>query len=256
GDVSAPPTHLDHIIHAGMPGGRDAQLADPVARITVSTRTLTQLLRLARRHKAHLTFVSSIETTEHLDPLNLEFGYFIGQRAGEALCAAYRAEHEVRSSVVRLSHVYGPGMPLEDPRVHARIIRATVAGEPIVLRTDGRHERIYTYVADAAEAVLRVARSGGQREATEAFDVLDEKGRITIRELAHATLRAAGRTPAVAVRLGEGPIPIRPEPTTLNLLPMHQLGWKPSIELPDGLKRTIRWHQGRPESGTEAPDSG
>lgn len=241
--VSAPQTHVDHVIHAEAPHSPDAFHTDPVGRISVNTRMLTQLLDIARRHKAHLTFVSSIDALENVDPLQLRCGYTVGQRAGEALCTAYFAQHEVSCSVVRLSHVYGPGMPLDDSRVHARIIRATLAGEPIMLQTDGLHERTYTYVADAAEAVLRVTLSGPQRETVQGFDVIDENGRVTIRELAHATLRAAGRPPAVALRLGAGPIMVKTAPPELDMQLLYELGWKPSIQLDDGLERTIRWHR-------------
>lgn len=241
--VTAPETHVDHIIHAESPYTARDDDSDPVGLISVNTQLLTRLLDIARRHKAHVTFVSSIDDVGRVDPLDLESGYVVGQRAGEALCVAYRAQYGVRSSVVRLPHTYGPGMPLDDPRVHARIIRSTLAGEPIVLKTDGLHERAYLYVADAAEAVLRVAVSGADRETTLGFDVIDERSRVTIRELAHATLHAAGRPPAVAVQLGQTPILVKPELPLLGLDAIYGLGWKPNVQLHDGLARTIRWHR-------------
>lgn len=245
--VTAPETHVDHVIHAESPYVGRADDGDPVGLIAVNTQLLTGLLDIARRHKAHVTFVSSIDDMSRVDPLDIESGYVVGQRAGEALCVAYRAQFGVRSSVVRLPHTYGPGMPLDDPRVHARIIRSTLAGEPIVLKTDGLHERAYLYVADAAEAVLRVAVSGVHRDETLGFDVIDERSRVSIRDLAHATLRAAGRPAAVALQLGQAPILVKPELPLLGLEAIYELGWKPTVQLHDGLARTIKWHRDQME---------
>jgi UDP-glucuronate decarboxylase len=165
---------VDFIVHAASPATPDFFRSDPVGVIRANTLGTFAVLESARAHGAHLSFISTMEVYGEIprsDPgdtvvltesdagivnsLDLRSAYPESKRLAETLCVAYAAQYGVHSDIVRLSHTYGPGMAIDDARVQAEFIRKALAGEQIVLKSDGSMTRTYTYIADAAAAVLR-----------------------------------------------------------------------------------------------------
>ena len=276
GDVAEPqlPGPVTHIVHAASPARPDAFRTDPVGVIRANVLGAFALLELARRDGAYFNFISTMEVygaiprepgqdvvlgesdAGVLDSLDLRSAYPESKRLAENLCIAYEAQHGVRSDIVRLTHTYGPGMDPEDTRVQAEFLNKALSGQDIVLKSDGSLSRTYTYIADAASAVLYVLLTAGGRARPEAFNVADEAGRTTIRELAETVLAAAGRE-ADALRFDLAETPERLWSKTgggvyVDCSRARALGWSARYPLAEGIARTVRHHR---ESGSFGPQA-
>lgn len=237
-----PADRVDHIIHAGSPSDPDAFRTDPVGTLAASTSTLVQLLDHAQANGAHLGFVSTTDAAQYLDPLDPHCCYRTAKCAGEALCAAYHRQHGVPTSIVRLAQLYGPGFRPDSSAAWTRFVRAACSGEVVVVRPTDQRQLRWTYVADAAEAVLRTTLTAAARTSTVAFEAVDERSRCDLRAFARLVLRSAGRPAALAYQLGAvDPAPSRAAgPADPGERPP---GWKPRTSLREGIGRTVRWYR-------------
>lgn len=236
-----PSDPVDHVIHAAWPTDPDTFSSDIAAAMVGNTAVLTQLLDHARTHGAHVTFVSTIETSR-LDLTDSRSFYPAAGRAAEALCAAYRQQYAVPTSIIRLAHVYGPGFSADTAQVWAEFTRAAVSGDPIVVRSSDNRRLPWTYVADAADAVLRTALTHAERDTTLAFEAVDERARCDIRAFARTALDKAGRPPALAYQLSSPQRPAAASPQPLRRADRPP-GWGPRTRLVDGIERTVRWYR-------------
>lgn len=149
---------------------------------------------------------------------------------------AYARESGLSFAWGRIFFVYGPH---EQPsRLIAAVARAVLDGESIGT-THGRQLRDLLYVDDVASAFAAVLHSGvdgsldvGSGVGTALADVV-----LRLQEL-------AGREGLVRL----GAIPLTNEPTALvadTEVLARDVGWLPSVELDDGLRRTLCWWQER-----------
>lgn len=253
----------DYVVHAASPAAPSAFRDDPVGVIRANVDGTLAALECARRGRGRLTLVSTMEiygAAERtdgtdvwlreddmgiLDPLDLRSAYPESKRVAENACVAYCAQHGVGSDVVRLSHTYGPGMAWDDGRVQAQFVRQALAGESIVLRSDGSLQRTYTYIADAASAIMRIMLTGLGSTDVRVFNVANGGSRTTIRGLAEQVLLAAGRSRNDVVIDRPADIADQmwsraPGSVYLDSSRLHDLGWRPKHDLASGLERTVR----------------
>ncbi|TAM90999.1 MAG: NAD(P)-dependent oxidoreductase [Jatrophihabitans sp.] len=246
GALLLPSDEIGHVVHLGPLSGRDAFGRDPAGTLGASMTVLGQLLDHARAHGAHLTFVSAADGGQRLDLANPSTFYPAAERVAEAMCASYRDQYGVASSIVRLAHVYGPAFDVDVDGAGAWIefVRNAVAGETVVVRTTDSRRLPWTYVADAAEAVLRTALTGADRQATVAFQAVDDRFRSDIRAFARAALRSSGRPPAIVNRITGSDRAVTEEGLSLEYgNPPRPPGWRPHTDLDDGIGRTVRWYE-------------
>ncbi|MDQ1391763.1 MAG: UDP-glucose 4-epimerase, partial [Acidimicrobiaceae bacterium] len=166
--------------------------------------------------------------------------YGATKAAAEMLLSTYNAMYGVRSTWLRLTNVYGPGMGHKDS-VIPRLLKAARAGGTFDVYGDGGQLRDYVFVADVAAAVrLAVADerwSGpvviGAGVSTSVLDLAGMVREVSGVDLALRHVPAkAGEMPKVVVDPGHA----------------HSLGWQPETLLFDGLKRVwATWPAGRPQ---------
>lgn len=145
---------------------------------------------------------------------------------------AFAAETGLSLAWGRVFSPYGPG---EHPqRVVAAVARAAIAGEPVACST-GEQVRDYLYVEDVAAAFAALVDSG----ATGCVDIGSGEG-IALRDVLLTLEQLAGRHGIVRL----GALPDRDEPTSLvadTRRLRDEVGWQPSVELREGLERTLAW---------------
>jgi nucleoside-diphosphate-sugar epimerase len=150
-----------------------------------------------------------------------------------------RRELEAHAAAAGLSFAWGriffPYGPGEQPqRIVAAAARAALADEPLAC-SSGDQIRDFLYVEDVASAFAALAESG----ATGRFDIGSAEG-VPLRAVL-LTLEELAERKGI-FRLGE--LPDRDEPASIvaDARPLHDaVGWRPSHELRDGLKRTLEW---------------
>ena len=104
-------------------------------------------------------------------------------------------------------------------------------GEDITIYGDGTQTRSFCYVDDLIEGMVRMMDS---RDGFTGPVNLGNPGEFTMKQLAELVLSATGSKSGIVYR-----DPTQRKPVID--LAMKELGWKPTIKLEDGLKRTIEY---------------
>lgn len=165
----------------------------------------------------------------------------INKFAGERYHLLYSQVHDIRSTVLRLTNTYGPGMRVRDARQTflGIWVRQLIEGAPIKVFGDGTQLRDFNYVDDCVDALLRAA---ADEKAIGKVYNLGSAEVVSLRDLAElmTQLVPGGRFELV---------PFPPERKAIDIgdyysdfaLIQRELGWVPSIGLREGLARTLHY---------------
>jgi farnesol dehydrogenase len=139
--------------------------AEPDEFTTVNVRAVERLLDVAYRARvARLVHVSTVLTLPPYRPATvsgaaaLPTPYEESKRAGERLVESYAAAGR-EAVIVHPTRVYGPG-PLSDANAVTRVVALYLRGRFRVRVADDDVLQSYVHVADAADGVVRAARTG------------------------------------------------------------------------------------------------
>jgi UDP-glucose 4-epimerase len=168
----------------------------------------------------------------------------IDKLAGEAFHLLYHRIHGLRTTALRLTNTYGPGMRIRDARQTfvGVWLRAVLEGRPFEL-WGGEQTRDFTYVEDAVDAFLLAAATptteGGVYN-------IGGDGAHTLRELAQALVAAHGGGQFV---VREFP----PERKAIDIgdywsddsLFRSVTGWRPQIGIESGLEKSLDFFRTR-----------
>ncbi|HWM06101.1 MAG TPA: NAD-dependent epimerase/dehydratase family protein, partial [Actinophytocola sp.] len=174
----------------------------------------------------------------HVNPVGPRGVYDEAKRFAEAMTMAYRRAQGVDTAIVRIFNTHGPRMRPDDGRAVPTFIRQALAGEPLTVTGDGSQTRSIQYVDDLVDGCLRLLRS------TLAGPVnIGNPYEVSINELAVLIRDLAGSSSAVRYipRPEDDPTVRQPDIT----LARRSLGWAPTVDLADGLRRTIEWFRER-----------
>ena len=177
--------------------------------------------------------------TGPLEPTN-EW-YAIAKIAGIKLCQAYRKQHGADFIAAMPTNLYGPGDNFDLVSSHVaaalmvKIHRAKQAGaRSVEIWGSGTPRREFLHVDDCADACVFLLE-----RYDEAGIVNIGVGRdLTIRELAETLARVIGWSGEFVFDRS------RPDGTPRKLVDvtrLNALGWKASMPLDEGLRRTYRW---------------
>jgi CDP-glucose 4,6-dehydratase len=151
--------------------------------------------------------------------------------------------------IARCANLFG-GNDLNFSRTIPGAIRATLQGQPFLIRSDGKFVRDFLYVKDAAAAYMLLAENlaADGRLAGEAFNFGLEV-RLTVLEVAQQVLEIMQRNDLEPIVQNIASTEIREQYMSAEKA-RGVLGWRPMYAFADGLKETIDWY--RSFCGTEA----
>ena len=86
-------------------------------------------------------------------PLQGRYPYDVSKSCTDLVAQMYAATYGVKTAIARCGNLFGGG-DLNFSRTIPGLIKATLAGEPFVIRSDGKFVRDFLYVKDAAECYL------------------------------------------------------------------------------------------------------
>ncbi len=238
---------VDQIFNLACPASPVHYQFDPVQTLKASVHGSINMLGLAKRIKAKIFQASTSEVYGdphvhpqpesywgHVNPLGPRACYDEGKRAAETLFFDYHRQHGVRIKVARIFNTYGPRMHPNDGRVVSNFIMQALRGEPITIYGDGAQTRSFAFVDDLVEGILRLMSTD---DGVTGPINLGNPNEITVRELAETVIAmTASRSPLVFKPLPEDD-PRQRQPDIS--LAREKLGWSPTVDLRDGLKRTI-----------------
>ena len=179
--------------------------------------------------------------TGSLEPTNEP--YAIAKIAGIKLVEAAFAQHQRRWISLMPTNLYGPGDNFDIERGHVlpalmnrfHAARTASSQKSVTLWGTGAPRREFLFVDDLARAAVVLMESGetGLHNVGYGSDV-------TIRELAELVASVVGYDGTIEWD------PTKPDGTPQKLLDSSRifaLGWKPTVDLAEGVKRTYEWYR-------------
>jgi UDP-glucose 4-epimerase len=224
---------------------------DPVADARINILGTLNLVEAARAggHGTRVVFsstggaiygdfvpVPSVETM----PKDPESPYGVAKFSVELYLAYYARVHQLDAVALRYSNVYGPR---QDPHGEAGVVaifcNRMLKGEALTVFGDGRQTRDYVFAGDVARANLAAATATLAPPAQvdgRAFNIGTAR-ETSVLELAATLKRASGSAVAIEhapERAGE-----LPRSAVSNEKAVQVLGWRPEVNLEDGLRMTF-----------------
>jgi dTDP-glucose 4,6-dehydratase len=165
--------------------------------------------------------------------------YAVSRAAADMHLSAMHKSRGFPVSFTRTVNVYGPGQ--QTYRIIPKTVLKILRGEKLKLEGGGESERSFIHVTDMALGTLSVAQSG---DSGRVYHFATDR-MTKIRDLVSMICGMIGVKFEDAVEVVED----RPGKDRMYLLDWLDsnvlLGWKPTVELEEGLEQTVSWFRGR-----------
>lgn len=233
----------------------DRSILDPAPFLETNVRGVYTLLEAARRHQVERFLqvstdevygdVEGLPPRVEEDPLQPSSPYAASKASADLLCLAYRRTYGLPTLIARSSNNYGPYQHPE--KLIPLAIRNLLKGDAVPVYGDGRQVRDWLFVEDNCRALLEVlerGRVGGVYNVatgvrTSNLELLRRICMVLAEELAADPNSFLSRMEFVRDRPGHD----RAYAVSVERI-SNELGWRPSVDLQEGLRRTVRWFIG------------
>ena len=242
---------VDEIYNLACPASPIHYQFDPVQTTKTSVHGAINMLGLAKRVKAKIFQASTSEVygdpqvhpqTEdywgHVNPNGFRSCYDEGKRCAETLFFDYHRQNKLRIKVARIFNTYGPNMHPNDGRVVSNFIVQALQNEPITIYGDGGQSRSFCYVDDLIESFVRLMNTPDDFTGPVNTGNPNE---FTIKELAEKVIDLTGSGSKLVHKPLPSDDPMQRQPDIT--LAREKLGWEPTVQLEEGLKRTIPYFE-------------
>ncbi len=240
---------IDQIYNLACPASPVHYQYDPIRTLKTSTIGITNMLGLAKKHKARILQASTSEVygdpVEHpqnesyrgnVNTIGPRACYDEGKRCAETLMFDYHRQHGVDIRVVRIFNTYGPRMDRNDGRVVSNFIVQALEGKDITIFGDGTQTRSFCYYSDLIEVMVRMMNN---EEGFIGPVNIGNPVEFTIKELAEKVVKMTGSSSKIVYTdLPEDDPKVRRPDISLA---KEKLGWEPKVPLDEGLVSTIEF---------------
>ena len=242
---------VDEIYNLACPASPPHYQYNPIKTMKTSVLGMINMLGLAKRCKAKILQASTSEVygdpTVHpqvesywgnVNPIGIRSCYDEGKRCAETLMMDYHRQNGVDTRIVRIFNTYGPNMDPYDGRVVSNCIVQALKGEDITIYGDGSQTRSFCYVDDLVDGLVRMMNN----EQNFVGPVnLGNPSERTILNLAELVIKLTNSSSKLVFL----PLP-QDDPTQRrpNIdVAKRELNWQPSVDIEEGLKRTIEYFE-------------
>lgn len=247
------PGNLDYILHFASPASPIDYLKIPIQTLKVGSLGTHNCLGLALAKDARILVASTSEvygdpqvhpqTEEYwgnVNPIGPRGVYDEAKRFQEAITMAYHTFHNVETRIIRIFNTYGPRMRLNDGRALPAFIGQALRGEDITVFGDGSQTRSFCYVDDLVEGIYRLLLSNYEKPVN-----IGNPNEISIKDFAEEIIELTGTDQKIVYHdlPKDDPKQRQPDITKAKEL----LGWEPTIDRAEGLKRTYEYFKNLPE---------
>jgi len=236
---------IDFVYHLASPASPIDYLRLPLHTLKVGSYGTHHTLGLAKNHRARFLIASTSEVYGdpqvhpqpesywgHVNPIGPRGVYDEAKRYAEALTMAYHRQQGVDTAIVRIFNTYGSRMRPHDGRAIPTFLRQALQDRPITVFGDGSQTRSFTYVDDLVRGIIALAESGYHDPVN-----IGNPNEFTLLELAKTVLEVTGsRSEIIYEALPTDDPQVRQPDISLA---RRILGWEPTIDLLEGLQRTI-----------------
>ncbi len=239
------------VLHFASAASPPAYLDRPIATLEVGSIGTQHALELARKHDGARVLLAS--TSEiygdpeqspqresywgNVNPVGPRSVYDEAKRFGEAITTAYHRVYGIDTKIARIFNTYGPFLRPEDGRVISNFLAQAIDGRPLTVYGDGSHTRSFCFVDDLVGGLLALLDSPHVGPMN-----LGNPNELTVLELADAVLDVTGSSSEIVFEPLPDDDPRQRRPDIG--LAEQVLGWRPVIDLREGLVRTYDWYRG------------
>lgn len=248
--------NVDYIFHCAAVTKSSEMAINPLGVIETSIKGTSNVLTLAREKSVKsMVFLSSMEVygitystmpfvmeedLGYIDLKNPRSCYPESKRMCECLCSCWFAQYGVPVKTARLAQTFGAGTPEDDSRIFAQFARSVMAGEDIILHTEGNSQGNYCYMSDTVRGLFLLLLKGKNGEP---YNIANPAASMMIRQMAELVASKAGegrskvvvRKPADIEKHGYPP----DTAMRLSVEKIEELGWRPRYGLEEMYHRMI-----------------
>ena len=249
-DVTYPySAEVDEIYNLGCPASPIHYQHDPIQTAKTSVMGAINMLGLAMRLDAKILQASTSEVYGdpiihpqpesywgNVNPVGYRSCYDEGKRCAETLFMDYYRQNQTRIKIIRIFNTYGPRMLPNDGRVVSNFIIQALNNEDITIYGDGKQTRSFQYIDDLIEGMVRMMDT--EDDFTGPINI-GNPNEFPVLELAERVIRMTGSTSKIVFKPLPTDDPKQRQPDIK--LAKEKLGWQPTVELEDGLKRMIEY---------------
>ena len=249
-DVTYPySAEVDEIYNLACPASPIHYQHDPIQTAKTSVMGAINMLGLAMRLDAKILQASTSEVYGdpiihpqpesywgNVNPVGYRSCYDEGKRCAETLFMDYYRQNQTRIKIIRIFNTYGPRMLPNDGRVVSDFIIQALNNEDITIYGDGKQTRSFQYIDDLIEGMVRMMDT--EDDFTGPINI-GNPNEFPVLELAERVIRMTGSTSKIVFKPLPTDDPKQRQPDIK--LAKEKLGWQPTVELEDGLKRMIEY---------------
>jgi len=236
---------VDAVYHLASPASPIDYMRLPLHTLKVGSHGTHHALGLAKAHRARFLLASTSEVYGdpsehpqretywgHVNPIGPRGVYDEAKRYAEALTMAYHRQQGVDTAIVRIFNTYGPRMRARDGRAIPTFLRQALQNQPITVFGYGSQTRSFCYVEDLVRGIILLAESGHHDPVN-----VGNPNEFTLLELAQQVIEITGSQSQIVFEElpTDDPQVRRPDIAKAREL----LGWEPTVELRQGLERTL-----------------
>jgi len=240
---------VDEVYNLACPAAPGHYQYNPIKTMKTSVMGAINTLGMAKRCGAKILQASTSEVygdpTVHpqpesyrgnVNPIGPRACYDEGKRAAETLFSDYHRQHGLRIRVVRIFNTYGPRMHPFDGRVVSNFILQALGNKDITIFGDGSQSRSFCYRDDLVEGFIRLMNAD---DSVYQPVNIGNPNEFTIKQLAEKVIELTGASSKLiyAPLPEDDPLQRQPDITRAREI----LDWSPTIELEQGLQRTIEY---------------
>ena len=243
------------IIHMASIAGVDTVMKRPVETMETALEGTLNALRVAKVRGRKLERFIDFSTSEVFgrfafrvqegDVTTLgavgeaRWTYAVSKLATEHLAYTYFKQFDVPTLSIRPFNVYGPGQ-VGEGAIHTFIVRA-LKKEEIHIHNDGDQIRSWCYIDDMIDGVLLCMEK--KQAVGHSFNIGNPRSTVTIFHLAKIIHKLVDcPTPMKHVKWDFPDVELRvPDISKARTL----LGFAPTVDIEDGLQKTIKWYRSK-----------
>ena len=243
---------VDEIYNLACPASPVHYQFNPIKTMKTSVMGAINMLGLAKRMGAKILQASTSEVYGdpsvhpqpesywgHVNPIGIRSCYDEGKRCAETLFMDYHIQNKVAIKIIRIFNTYGPNMNPSDGRVVSNFIMQALRAEDITIFGDGLQTRSFQYVDDLVEGMIRMMASDPSFLGPVN---LGNSNEFTMLELAQAIIRLTNSKSSIIHMPLPHDDPKQRQPD-ISLAKQRLNGWRPNIELEEGLGKTISYFE-------------
>jgi dTDP-glucose 4,6-dehydratase len=233
------------VYHLASPASPIDYLRLPLHTLKVGSYGTHNALGLAKHKRARFLLASTSEVYGdpkihpqpesywgNVNPIGPRGVYDEAKRYAEALTMAYHRQQGVDTCIVRIFNTYGPRMRPDDGRAIPTFVRQALEGKPLTLFGDGSQTRSFCYVDDLIRGLHLLMSSHEHLPVN-----IGNPRELTLLELAETILRVTGSRSDIVYEALPVDDPKVRQPDIARA--REVLDWEPTIELEEGLVRTL-----------------